>query len=182
MRNTTIGEEAPPLPDLEAIERSVRSAVQRVIRKYANDAEELTDLYQQVWLEIARNQSSYEGTAPIECWITAIARRVGSKYRRDANRRLRRHSRLLQAFPELGAPVPPSDCDPSVLGFDVNMDEVYDAVVSLPQRQRTVFLMRAYACLSIRDLSTRFGIAEGTVKATLAAARATIRERLQRVD
>jgi DNA-directed RNA polymerase specialized sigma24 family protein len=64
---------------------------------------------------------------------------------------------------------------------DLDSDAVYDSVVALPPRQRTIFLFRVYVGLTFRQLGERFGLTEGGAKATFAKARASVRRRLGNV-
>ena len=59
------------------------------------------------------------------------------------------------------------------------LEAVWKIVDSLPQRQRTVFLLRFVEEMDLRDIATATGIAEGTVKVHLFRALQTVRERLR---
>ena len=59
--------------------------------------------------------------------------------------------------------------------------ELRDVLARLPERQRTAVFLRYYADLDYAAIGEALGIAEGTVAATLNAAHAALRNRLQEV-
>jgi DNA-directed RNA polymerase specialized sigma24 family protein len=59
--------------------------------------------------------------------------------------------------------------------------ELRVALSRLPERQRTAVFLRYYADLDYAAIGEALGIAEGTVAATLNAAHAALRTRLQEV-
>ena len=56
--------------------------------------------------------------------------------------------------------------------------EVWDAVMSLPQKYRTVIHLYYYEGLSVGEIARALGSPKGTVKSQLARARAMLREAL----
>jgi RNA polymerase sigma factor (sigma-70 family) len=58
-------------------------------------------------------------------------------------------------------------------------DRVRAAIATLPERQRLVLFLRYFADLDYRAISRVMGVRPGTVAASLNAARAAVKERLQ---
>ena len=54
-------------------------------------------------------------------------------------------------------------------------------VAALPERQRLAIFLRYYADLDYRAIAEALGVEVGTVSATLAAAHAAVRKRLEEV-
>ena len=71
-----------------------------------------------------------------------------------------------------------SDREAMLLPADPAADEWWRAVLALPDRQRAVVALHYLDDLSVGDVAEILGIAQGTVKSTLAKARAALRERL----
>lgn len=63
--------------------------------------------------------------------------------------------------------------EPSVVGLDIRR-----AVSELPRRQREAVVLHYYIDLPLADVATLMGCASGTVKASLSAARASLRARI----
>jgi RNA polymerase sigma-70 factor (ECF subfamily) len=69
---------------------------------------------------------------------------------------------------ERDAPVPPTPSDGADhSGAVVTGVVLREAIVRLPPRQRAAIVLRYLADLSVAEVATAMGIAEGTVKATL---------------
>jgi RNA polymerase sigma factor (sigma-70 family) len=64
---------------------------------------------------------------------------------------------------------------------DVDSGRLQAALLALPERQRLVVFLRYYADLDYSTIAAALGIQEGTVGATLTAARATLRNSLTEV-
>lgn len=58
-------------------------------------------------------------------------------------------------------------------------DELHDALLALPQRQRAAIFLRYYLDLSEREIAAVLGCRQGTVKSTLHAARQRLAEVLR---
>ena len=90
-------------------------------------------------------------------WVHRVALNV---LRRDLRRRKLETSLLLrQTQPGPALPTHP---------------EVWDAVRSLPERQRVAIVLRFVADLPEAEIASAMGVARGTVSATLSAARASL--------
>ena len=61
----------------------------------------------------------------------------------------------------------------------VDSDEVWNAILSLPPRQRAIVVLRYYEDLSEQDLAKTLGIRPGSVKSQASAALASLRRRLR---
>jgi RNA polymerase sigma-70 factor (ECF subfamily) len=70
------------------------------LRRRVRDAEEVQDVYQDIFMAVHRARHTYQPTRPLEPWLFAIARRVMTDHQR---RRLSRHAReaLVDTLPEV---------------------------------------------------------------------------------
>jgi RNA polymerase sigma-70 factor (ECF subfamily) len=164
---------------LDALERRLGDGLLLVARKHAFDPEEARDLYQTIWLHISQAISGYDGRAPVDHWARAIAVRVCQQHRRNRGRAARLADRFALEQASTPRVVSPFDRVGESVWGDLDPDSVYDAVVGLPPRQRTIFLFRVYVGMTFRDLAERFGLTEGGAKATFAKARNAVRQRLR---
>ena len=109
-----------------------------------------------------------EGVESLPAWVAAVALNLTrSGWRRTmAERRARRR------LPERSGAATPSE---------EHMD-VARALEALPRRQREVAVLRYLLEMSTAEVAAALGIAEGTVKSSLARARAHLAEALQLHD
>jgi len=109
-----------------------------------------------------------EGVESLPAWVAAVALNLTrSGWRRTmAERRARRR------LPERSGAATPSE---------EHMD-VARALEALPRRQREVAVLRYLLEMSTAEVAATLGIAEGTVKSSLARARAHLAEALQLHD
>jgi RNA polymerase sigma-70 factor (sigma-E family) len=110
------------------------------------------------WAKINRN-----GADPTAYVRKAMANAHVSRWRRS------RRETLLAEFPDV----------PSHAAHDRLEDEpVWQALQSLPPRQRAVIVLRYYEDLSEAEIAETLGISSGTVKSQASKAMATLRKRL----
>jgi RNA polymerase sigma-70 factor (ECF subfamily) len=102
----------------------------------------------------------------------AWTRRVLINFAIDANRRRGSETRALHRIPS----------EPAQVVIDDGSDEWWRAVRRLPDRQRAAVTLYYLEDMSIADVAHVLDIAEGTVKASLAKARATLATALKEVD
>jgi RNA polymerase sigma-70 factor (sigma-E family) len=63
-----------------------------------------------------------------------------------------------------------------------DVEEVWQALATLPPRQRAVVVLRYYEDLSVAETAVALGVREGTVKSQAAAAVARLRSRIDPLD
>jgi RNA polymerase sigma factor (sigma-70 family) len=63
-----------------------------------------------------------------------------------------------------------------------DVEEVWQALATLPPRQRAVVVLRYVEDLSVAETATALGVREGTVKSQAAAAVARLRSRIDPLD
>jgi RNA polymerase sigma-70 factor (ECF subfamily) len=118
------------------------------------------EVVQEAFARALREQRRYRGEGSLEAWVWRIALNVALKTRRDLRREWE-----LDRDPPTGAGGPDSD--------------VRSAVQALPPRRRLVIFLRYFADLSYSEIAEVMGVAEGTVAATLAQAKAELARHLE---
>ncbi len=131
---------------------------------------QLDDLFQDVWLRVARSRASYQPTARFRTWLYQIARNRAID--------LAREKPLALAGDLVGA----DDCDDDPC--DTFADEssptpeqsavarqeaarLERALATLPPPQREAFLLREHAELSLEDIARVTGVSAETAKSRL---------------
>lgn len=127
------------------------------------------DLTQETFLRVVKQASAYEQRAKFTTWLFTLARNLCI----DASRR-RKHRKaqsldqadeegnsLLDRTASSGPAV-----DRQVIGHQLQA-RLEEAISSLPEDQREVFLMRESADLSFKEIADVIGVSENTVKSRM---------------
>jgi RNA polymerase sigma-70 factor (ECF subfamily) len=155
-----IGRRGADLAELEALYRSRFEAFARVAASVAGEG--ARDAVQEAFATAVRKRRSFRGDGPLEAWVWRIVLNAA----RDEARR--RRPERVSGFEPLTQTVP-------------EWDEVRAAVADLPERQRLAVYLRYYADLDYDAIAAALGVKPGTVAATLNAAHARLRGRLEEV-
>jgi RNA polymerase sigma factor (sigma-70 family) len=148
------------LDELEELYRSRFEVFARVATSVTGDPERARDAVQDAFATAVRKRRSFRGEGTLEAWVWRI---VLNAARSDVRRS-----------------VPAVYDEPvSVNGRPAEDAELRVALVRLPERQRTAVFLRYYADLDYEAIGEALGITTGTVAATLHAAHATLRTRLE---
>jgi len=158
-----IGRSGAKLEDLEALYRSRFEVFARVASSVTGDPERARDAVQEAFATAVRKRRSFRGDGPLEAWVWRIALNAArSDVRRSA---------------------PALDYDEAIAtnGHPEEDAALRVALARLPERQRTAVFLRYYADLDYAAIGEALGISSGTVAATLNAAHAALRTRLEGV-
>lgn len=151
---------ATDLGDFDAFFRIEYPRLVAIGRGLTGSHETACDLAQETLLRCHRSWSKVSRLDRPGAW----ARRVLINLARDVERSARRRSSVTTTRSAEGA----GSCgDPVVDGW-------WSAVRELPDRQRAAVVLHYLEDLSVVDVARVLGIAEGTVKASLAKGRATL--------
>jgi RNA polymerase sigma factor (sigma-70 family) len=157
-----IGRRGASLEDLEALYRSRFEVFARVAASVTGDSERARDAVQEGFATAVSKRGSFRGDGPLEAWVWRI---VLNAARSDVRRS-----------------VPAIDYEPAAANGRPERDvELRVALARLPERQRTAVFLRYYADLDYAAIGEALGIRTGTVSATLTAAHAALRSRLEEV-
>ncbi len=124
----------------------------RVLRRWAPDAQDRDDLVQETLIAVHRARHTYDPSRPLEPWLFAIARHIASDYRRRHSARLRRETPLANAPEQI------ADSEGDALA---RLEEV---LASLPPAQREAFSLLKLEGLSLAAGAARAGTSTGALK------------------
>jgi RNA polymerase sigma-70 factor, ECF subfamily len=150
------------LHEIEALYRARFHAFARTAAAVAGDVDSGREAVQEGFATAVRKRSTYRGEGSLEAWVWPIVLN-------EARDRLRRRT------PEVRVGSEPTG------ERETKDHELRRALAALPERQRLVAFLRYYADLDYEGIASVLGIAPGTVAATLNAAHAALRERLEGV-
>lgn len=143
--------------------------------RYSNDADELEDLVQEIWIRVYRNRHSFEERGSLLAWILTVARSVCV----TSKRRSRSYRSAVDRYaeqPPRGWDIPPP-VDPEV---NRRMAVAVEALAELPYRQREAITHRVLAGLSPDETARRMGCKKGTIRSLVRNGLMTIRSQLER--
>jgi RNA polymerase sigma-70 factor (ECF subfamily) len=145
--------------DLAARSRSLRGALARYFRRRLPDANEVDDLVQEVFLRIVRRGNSqdldrFEGYA-----FETAASVIKDRFRR---RRVRMSASHVAFEPDLHGQTDVSP-EQTVLAREA-LRSTTRAIMALPERTRTIFILRRLEGLSHPEIARRLGLSLSTVE------------------
>jgi RNA polymerase sigma factor (sigma-70 family) len=158
-----IGRRGASVDELEALYSKRFVVFERVAASVTGDSERARDAVQEAFATALHKRRSFRGEGPLEAWVWRIV--------------------LNAARLEVRRGIPAVECDEPVVtnGRPERDAELRVALACLPERQRTAVFLRYYADLDYVAIGEALGISTGTVSATLNAAHAALRSRLEEV-
>jgi len=151
------------LDEIEALYRGRFDAFIRTATAICGDPDAGRDAVQEAFASAVRSRSTFRRDGTLEAWLWSI---IVNEARSRARRR---------------DPVPGMRTAPSEDGRGSETDALRAALAALPERQRLAAFLRYYADLDYAGIAAVLGISPGTVGATLNAAHAALRQRLEEV-
>jgi len=151
------------LDEIEALYRGRFDAFIRTATAICGDPDAGRDAVQEAFASAVRKRSTFRRDGTLEAWLWSI---IVNEARSRARRR---------------DPVPGMPTAPSEDGRGSETDALRAALAALPERQRLAAFLRYYADLDYAGIAAVLGISPGTVGATLNAAHAALRQRLEEV-
>jgi RNA polymerase sigma-70 factor, ECF subfamily len=156
--------------DFDQIYDRCKDDVFRFACHLAGDRAEAEDLFQEVWLRVARHLTEMPGPAALRPWLLRIAVNL----HRDALRkkRVRRLFFLSRAGERTSQASPCGEevdlADPAAKAERATLHRRIDLAVSaLPDRQQSVFVLREIEGLKQEEIAGILGIPVGTVKSLM---------------
>lgn len=159
--------------EIEALIRKYGNDVLRTAYMYVKDIHVAEDIFQEVFIKVYKNLSTFVGNSSIKTWIIRITINTCKDYLKSAyNRRV----------------VPMTEYQEDAISTESDYDEVEkrdtnhlikESVLSLPAKYRDVVLCVYFNDMSIAEAAKTLKIAEGTAKSRLARARQKLKDILE---
>jgi RNA polymerase sigma factor (sigma-70 family) len=152
--------------------------IYRIALAYLRRPDDALDVVQETFVKAYRNVARWDPASEVAPWLTRIA--VNQSI--DTYRRRRRRMEMESPLPEGdrwemagGEGMSP---ERGVLGREA-AERISSALRSLPETQRSVFVMRHYDEMSLEEIAKALDLRLGTVKSSLHRALHRLRDRLQ---
>jgi RNA polymerase sigma-70 factor (ECF subfamily) len=149
--------------EIEAIYRERFRAFLLTATALLRDGDAALEAVQEGFSVALHRRRSFRREGNLESWLWRIVLNVA----RDRLRSLRREGTLEKSA--------------AISEMDSSDDDVRASLLSLPERQRLAVFLRYYADLSYEQIADALGVRVGTVAASLHAAHASLRQRLEEV-
>ncbi len=159
---------------LEELYRQYRGPVQHYLLRLTGSPDQAEELAQETFIRACASIMSFRGDCSVATWLFRIARNTYlSSLRRSTTTRIDTDEFL--AIPDNNAHSDPShyhDCEEQ-------RDAIRIALLELPEKQRTILLLRDDEGLSYAEIADVLGISLSAVKVNLFRARHAFRELYQ---
>jgi RNA polymerase sigma factor (sigma-70 family) len=152
------------LNELEALYRVRYPAFVRVVTGIVGSEETARDAVHDGFVRAVRHRGRFRASGSLEGWVWRIVVNEGRKARRREGR-------------TVVVPVATTSSN-----GHREVDDIRPLLAALPDRQRTALFLRYYADLDYHGIAEALGVKPGTVAATLNAAHAALRRRLEEVE
>lgn len=147
----------------EAFNEIVRSYSERLywhVRGFVCSHEDTDDLLQEIFIKVWSSIREFRGESRIYTWIYRIATNEALNHLQKM--KVRSALRFEKISEELTGRI---DSDPYFNGDEVER-QLSKAVQHLPEKQKTVFMMRYFEDISYEDISEILGTSVGALKAS----------------
>ena len=170
------------LHDFDEVVRLHWPRVHRFVLASLRDPDAAQSLTQDCFLRAWHARARFRGESSVGTWLMQIAVNLVRDYGRNRRLQFWRRLRASAATPaDVSDHLPDAAVSPeaqALLKEQVRI--VWRACHSLPERQRTVFLLRFVEEMDLLEIAAATGMKEGTVKIHLFRALQAVRERLGR--
>ena len=167
--------------DFGSLAERHRSRVFRFILASVRNRETAENLTQDCFIRAYKAHDRFRGNAAFGTWLMRIAANVVHSH--EASGRLKFWRRALRPAGDVEEPVdwvPDRQMSPEALALArEQVNAIWRAAARLPERQRTVFLLRFVEDMELLEISAVTGMKEGTVKTHLFRALKAVRSAME---
>jgi len=170
--------------DSHSFEQLVTTHTPRLLalaRRLVNNHDQAEDLVQEAFLRLHRNLATFRGESSIGTWLYRTVTHLAIDYlRREKLRQRIFFFRASNDDPDpLASAADPRPRPDHTLAAGELTRALERALVQLSPRQRTIFILRHYEGLPLKDIAQTLELEEGTVKAHLHRAVTALRRTLR---
>jgi len=168
------------LRDFETLVRAHRPRIFRFLLASLRNRETAENLTQDCLVQAYQAREQFRGASSAATWIMRIAANLLRDHQSNGRLKFWRRSLAVDAdIGELERAIPDGQHSPEELAaIGEQVRAIWAAAGSLPERQRTVFLLRFVEDLDLLEIAEVTGMKEGTVKTHLFRALESVRTRL----
>ena len=176
-----VTEVGAPLEDFDSVVRLYRPKIFRYILASLREHDTAENLTQECFVKAYQARGRFRGEASLSTWLMQIA--VNLVRDHCSNSRLKFWKRTMRTGVDVSAAgewISDRKLSPEAAAeARQRVAAVWIAAEKLPERQRTVFLLRFVEDMEVLEIAAATGMAEGTVKSHLSRALQTVRIRIE---
>lgn len=165
--------------DLDALLASYGPRIFRYALASLRDRDAADTITQDCFMNAYRARDRFRNDCSIQTWLMQIAVNLVRDHTRNRKLRFWRRTRNAPPVEELASRA--SDGGPSAearLLLNEQVKAIWSEAAGLPEKQRSVFLLRFVEDMDILEIAAVTGMKEGTVKTHLFRALKSVRERM----
>lgn len=147
-----------------------QTAVLRTCYLYLCDKSLAEDASQEIFVKVFRALDSFKGESSEKTWIMKIAMHTCYDINHSGWHRFFNRHVTPEMLPEAAVP------------FDDDDDELTNAVIRLPLKQREVILLYYYQGLKVNDIAEALGVSQSSVSGRLKRGRDRLKDYLEGSD
>ena len=154
-----------------------RDRIYRLVYGLIRDADESEDVVQEVFVKAFFRLSSFRGNSAFYTWLYRVAVNTATDYRKKWRRR---KGLSLEDGPSGSEGLADEGPRPERLAHGRELAErLEQALQSMPEKYRTMLVLREYEGLSYEELARVLNLAKGTVESRLFRARERLKALLE---
>ena len=167
--------------DFESLVRQHRPRVFRFLLASLRDRETAENLTQDCFVRAYQARDRFRGASSIATWLLQIAANLARSHESSGRLKFWRRSLHRDAdVADVAHAIPDQQQSPEAqAAIREQVQAIWGAAATLPERQRTVFLLRFVEDMDLLEIAEVTGMKEGTVKAHLFRALQSVRARLE---
>jgi len=170
---------AEQLEDFEQVVETYKPVVFRFILASLRDRDAAETLTQDCFFKAYRNRAQFRGDAAVKTWLMQIAANLVRDVTRTRRFQFWKHATTLPSDDLLNSASKESSPETATLVRD-QVRAIWQATDRLPEKQRTVFLLRFVEDMELLEIAEVLRMSEGTVKKHLFRALHAVRQRMGR--
>jgi RNA polymerase sigma-70 factor, ECF subfamily len=172
---------ASEIQDFDAVVRLHWPRVFRYALASLRDREDAESLTQDCFLRAYKGRERFRGDSSVTTWLLQIAVNLVRDQARNRRLQFWKRTRDSENLDTASLRIPDRDLSPEGRALaNEQLSAVWEAMEKLPERQRTVFLLRFVEDMDLLEIAAATGLREGTVKVHLFRALHSVRERIGR--
>jgi RNA polymerase sigma-70 factor (ECF subfamily) len=134
--------------------------------------DDANDAVQETIYKVLRSIEDFDPNRPLKPWLSRICANCCI----DKARQRKRDASQLEMEDNIPEPSPQLD---DQVGSKIRQNQLMEAVGRLPQKYRTIILMRHFNNMEVSEIATELSKPEGTIKSWLFRARALLKKDLR---
>lgn len=141
--------------------------------KYLKSATETEELVQSVFLKVWENQNNLRKESSFKSYLFTIAyNEICNLFKRRAHLQKFIGNQLIEKHPT-------SSETEEMINYNSILEQLYEIIAKLPERQRTIFLKSRQEGKTNKEIATELGLSSGTVDNYMSESLKFIRSNLQ---